>query len=130
MEEEKEVLASKIAYFELAKVKKLREDVKEALNARAYFFDNGLITLINRYNEIVRSLKETLKMDQEAIGRISGIQEINLQGGDLDSVVVPLHQRILADFGVLQGVLESFIIWHLPVEKQKIIGFRKDDEAE
>ncbi len=119
-------LAAKVAYFALNEVARLRNDIAQEQG----FGGVALKTLIDRYNEILTSASDALKLDKEASQEIRGIAQINSNEIDLQGQTMDTVKQIYTNLGVLQSVLESFIAWHLPLEKQRTIGFRKDEEAE
>ncbi len=118
--------AAKVAYFALNEVARLRNDITQEQG----FVGIALKTLIDRYNEIFASSAEALKIDKEATQEIRGLTQINANEIDLQGQTSETVKEIYTNLGVLQSVLESFIAWHLPVEKQRTIGFRKDDNTD
>lgn len=123
MGENKEILAKK-AYIEYAKLQQLRRDV-ETLTLEV-----GAINLsVQRYNEILTTAKNVVSEDQELLKSIEGLKSLKECPRTLGGMSASRNKarEITVESGVLLAILDSFIRWYLPVEKQRTIGFRSDE---
>jgi hypothetical protein len=126
MSENQEILAKR-AYIEYTKLQKLREDVgglaweKDAISLSA-----------QRYNEILNISKEALSQDIELSKSIDGLKPLEKFPRDCTQDYMGSWpnkvKEIVIDSGILLSALASFIRWYLPVEKQRTIGFRSEEQ--
>lgn len=91
----------------------------------------ALNTVIKQYNETFSICLGVLQIDEKfsnAIKSLSRIEEITTVEDDRWSVS-PNDKiaEIQANSGILLSALQSFITWYLPVEKQKTIGFQREE---
>ena len=117
---------AKKAYIEFSKLKQLRDD----LSNMKYPGLDALNTVIKQYNETFSICLGVLQIDEEfsnAIKSLSAIEEITQVNGRRPVNKADKIAEIKANSGILLSALQSFITWYLSVEKQKTIGFQREE---
>lgn len=124
---QKQQAFAKKAYIEFSKLKQLRNDL-------ANMKDPGIHAVnasIKVYNETLSICSEVLKSDEEfanAMKNLSSIEEITYgEWGEYSAIPSDKIAEIQANSEILLSTLQSFITWYLPVEKQKTIGFQREE---
>jgi len=123
---QKQQAFAKKAYIEFSKLKQLRDD----LSNMKYPGLNALNTVIKQYNETSSICLGVLQIDEEfanAIKSLSPIEEITQVNGRRSVNKADKIAEIQANSGILLSTLQSFITWYLPVEKQRTIGFQREE---
>jgi len=124
---QKQQAFAKKAYIEFSKLKQLRDNLSKIKNLGLY----ALNTVIKQYNETLSICSELLQSDIEfanAIKSLSSIQEIERRAhGGWSPSQYDKIAKIQANSGILLSTLQSFITWYLPVEKQRTIGFQREE---
>ena len=111
----------KKAFIQYEKLQQLRTDISK------FGTDNNVVDVaLKTYDEILEVAKELLSKDKEITDSIKRLTKL---GEPLKSGIIPVTDvtTLLVDSGVLLSALKSFIHWYLPVEKQRTIGFQREE---